>query len=116
MAVALSFLLALGCSCSERRLNTKVGILSIDTNALVTAIPPGTHQGQVETRVGMPYLRWDTGVWFYAETQSTGAMIKVPVGLWRYACTDGTMDVAFDTNKVIIRVNSVNTNDISVEI
>lgn len=101
IAIAATTLsLLLGCARPERIDNPKVGFLSISTNALLAAIPVGMDQDAVVKRFGMPADVLDNGVILRA-TNSTGATVDVPMVVWVYACTNGSMWVVFGTNKAV---------------
>ena len=98
LAVTLCFLL--GCARPERNHRPKAGSLSISTNALVAAIPVGTHQDAVVKRFGIPADVFHGAVTF-STTNSTGGTVEVPMDVWVYLCTNGSMWVVFGTNKVV---------------
>lgn len=100
IVIVVGLSLATGCSRHDETVQPPVGFLSIGTNALHEAVPPGTHQKEVEESIGRPCNVIERGITRGA-TNSAGARVDVPVEVWVYACTNGSMWVIFGTNKVV---------------
>jgi hypothetical protein len=98
--VAATLALLCGCARQDSSDNSKIGFLSISTNALLAAIPVGMHQDEVVKKIGRPVDVVHKGV-ILRTTNSTGPTADAPMVVWVYACKDGSMWVVFGTNKVV---------------